>query len=96
MGGKGGACCKTSGGETSASRVEAVLSVDERGQMILPKDLRRRAGIAPGDKLAVVSHEREGEVCCVTLIKVDSLNEMVRGVLGPMMRDIVMWEVGDG
>lgn len=75
--------------EEAASRVESVLSVDERGQMILPKDLRTRAGIGPGDKLAVVSHERDGEVCCITLIKVESLTEMVRGFLGPMMKDII-------
>lgn len=75
-----------------ASTVEAVLSVDERGQMILPKDLRRRAGIGAGDKLAIVSHERDGEVCCITLIKVESLNEMVKGVLGPVMKDVLAQE----
>jgi AbrB family looped-hinge helix DNA binding protein len=42
------ACCA---GPTS--RVESVLTIDERGQMVLPKDLRGRAGIKPGDKLAV-------------------------------------------
>ncbi len=85
------ACCEPQPG--SACRVESVLSVDERGQMVLPKDLRRRAGIGPGDKVAVVSYERDGEVCCISLIKVESLNEMVRSVLGPMMSDIV---VGQG
>lgn len=88
MGRKDTGCCDPSR-EEAASRVEAVLSVDERGQMILPKDLRTRAGIGPGDKLAVVSHEKNGEVCCISLIRVESLNEMVRGVLGPMMKDIV-------
>ena len=85
---KEAACC-TPPREETTSKVESVLSVDERGQMILPKDLRTRAGIGPGDKLAVVSHERDGEVCCISLIKVESLTEMVRGVLGPMMKDII-------
>jgi len=88
MGKKDNACCETSQEETT-SRVESVLSIDERGQMILPKDLRVRAGIGPGDKLAVVSHEKDGEICCISLIKVDSLTEMVKGVLGPLMKDIV-------
>ncbi len=88
MGSKNDGCCAAPRGET-ASRVEAVMSVDERGQMILPKDLRTRAGIGPGDRLAVVSHERDGEVCCISLIRVESLTEMVRGVLGPMMKDII-------
>lgn len=78
------ACC----GEP-VSRVESVLSVDERGQMVLPKDLRTRAGIGPGDKVALVCHERDGEVCCITLIKVDKLNEMVKGLLGPVMKDVL-------
>lgn len=82
-------CCAPPGGE-STCRVESVLSVDERGQMVLPKELRNRAGIGPGDKVAVVSHEKDGEVCCITLIKVESLNEMVRGVLGPVMKGMVV------
>ncbi len=73
----------------SASRVESVASVDERGQLVLPKDLRTRAGIKPGDRLAVISHEKDGEVCCISLIKTESLDDMVRGVLGPVMRDII-------
>jgi len=30
------------------------------GQMVLPKDLRDRAGIKGGDKLAVIGWEKEG------------------------------------
>ncbi len=82
------ACCPPET-DVTASKVASVLSIDERGQMVLPKDLRKRAGIGPGDKLAVVTHERDGEVCCLTLIKVDSLTEMVKGVLGPLMKDII-------
>lgn len=82
-------CCAPPAGE-STCKVESVLSVDERGQMVLPKDLRKRAGIGPGDKVAVVSHEKDGEVCCITIIKVESLTEMVKDVLGPVMKDIVI------
>lgn len=73
----------------TTSKVESVLSVDERGQMVLPKELRKRAGIGPGDKLVAVSHESAGEVCCITLIKVASLNGMVKGMLGPLMKDLI-------
>ena len=41
-------CC------SPACRVEAILTVDERGQMVLPKDIRERAGIQPGGKLALI------------------------------------------
>jgi antitoxin PrlF len=64
--------------------VEAVLSVDERGQMVLPKDVRERAGIQTGEKLALISMEREGKVCCIALIRAGELSGMVRGILGPL------------
>ena len=70
-------------------RVEALVSVDERGQMVLPKELRERAGLRAGDKLAVVIWEQDGEVCCMSLVKTGQLTAMVRQVLGPMMEEIL-------
>ena len=68
--------------------VEAIVTVDERGQMVLPKDLREKADIKPGDKLAVISWEKDGATCCFTLIKADSLAGGIRDFLGPMMQDL--------
>lgn len=85
MPGKGKACCDS----PSECRVESILGIDERGQMVLPKDLRERAGIKSGDKFAVVSHMRNGEVCCITLMKAEALNEVVKDLLGPVMKDLV-------
>jgi antitoxin PrlF len=74
-----GNCCK----------VDAIVSVDERGQMVLPKDLRDKAGIKAGDKLAVVSmNDKEGKTCCLSLIKVESLTSMVKDMLGPVMDEV--------
>jgi AbrB family looped-hinge helix DNA binding protein len=67
--------------------VEAVLSVDDRGQMVLPKDVREKAGVRTGDKLALISWEREGRICCLALVKADSLSGMVKGILGPLMNE---------
>ncbi len=53
----------------SGCKVEAVLSIDERGQMVLPKDVREKAGIQNGEKLALISWERNGAVCCLALMK---------------------------
>ena len=64
--------------------VEAIINVDDRGQMVLPKDIRERAGIAPGDKLALVAWENEGRFCCMTLIKADELGGLVRHSLEPV------------
>ncbi len=69
-------------------RIESLVTVDERGQMVLPKELRDRADIRPGDKLAVVSWQKDGEICCFTLIKANSLEERVRDFLGPVLKVI--------
>lgn len=68
--------------------VEALVSVDERGQMVLPKDLRDRAGIKAGDKLAVITWQKDGGVCCITLIKAEGLGEMAKTFLQPLMQGI--------
>jgi AbrB family looped-hinge helix DNA binding protein len=68
--------------------VESIVSVDERGQMVLPKEIRERAKIRPGDKLAVVSMEKDGKICCLSLIRVKELEGMVKSVLGPVIDDI--------
>jgi AbrB family looped-hinge helix DNA binding protein len=77
------------GGALNCCQVEAMVSVDEKGQMVLPKTIRDKANIRPGDKLLLVGWEKEGEVCCITMIKAESLAGMVRGLLGPMMKDIM-------
>ena len=72
-------CCGPAAGE--AYRVEALVAVDERGQMVLPKDIRDRAGIAPGEKLALVARERDGKVCCLYLFKAEELLASVKDVV---------------
>jgi antitoxin PrlF len=67
--------------------LEAVLAIDDRGQMVLPKDVHERADIKPGDKLALFSWEKNGSICCLALMKAENMNRMVKDVLGPMMSD---------
>ena len=56
--------------------------------MVLPKDIRERAKIRAGDKLAVVSMEKDGKICCLSLIRVEELESMVKSMLGPVMNDV--------
>ncbi len=86
---KGASCCGPAGKSFAGCRVESLIAVDDRGQMVLPKDLRDRAGIKGGDKLALISWEKEGQVCCLSLIKVEEFSGMLKGVLGPLMGDLL-------
>jgi AbrB family looped-hinge helix DNA binding protein len=75
--------------EAGSCRVEAVVSVDDRGQMVLPKELRERAGIKPSDKLVAATWEKDGQVCCITLVKVEDMVSLLKDKLGPVMREIL-------
>lgn len=81
-------CCSSVDKGLTCCKVESVISVDERGQMILPKEIREKANIRPGDKLALVSWGEDGSIQCISLIKAADFAEMVKGMLGPMMKDI--------
>jgi len=87
--GENESCCAPADREISCCKVESVISIDDRGQMVLPKEIRDKANIRAGDKLAVISWEKDGEVCCISLIKVEDLTGMVKGMLGPVMKDIL-------
>jgi antitoxin PrlF len=74
--------------ETGCCKVESVIGIDDRGQIVLPKELRDKAKVKAGDKMAVMSWEKGGEVCCIVMIKADGLTKMVADMLGPIMKDI--------
>ena len=75
--------------DKSCCKVEALVSVDDRGQMVLPKDVRERANIRAGDKLAVTCWERDGKVCCISLTKAEELTKIVKDMLGPVIKEII-------
>jgi AbrB family looped-hinge helix DNA binding protein len=70
-------------------RVDALITIDGRGQIVLPKDVREKAKVRAGDKFAVISCEKEGEVCCIALIKAEEFSENIKGMLGPMMGELI-------
>lgn len=76
--------CETAG-EAASFSIESIITVDERGQMVLPKEVRARAGIRPGEKLVLVVWERKGEVCCMALIRTHTLQGLVKEILGPVL-----------
>jgi AbrB family looped-hinge helix DNA binding protein len=81
-------CCTPSSKDMSCCKVESVVSVDDRGQMVLPKEIRERANIKAGDKLAIISMEKGGKICCISLIKAGEFEDMVKNFLGPMMKEM--------
>jgi len=80
------------GCEGDTCRIDAVVSIDAKGQIVLPKDLREKAGIKPNDKLAVVACEKDGEVCCIMMLKAERLVGAVTKALGPLLKSVTKEE----
>jgi antitoxin PrlF len=77
-------CCGKRGGQVS-NQIEAIITIDERGQMVLPKDTRARAGIRAGDKLALVSWSKGDRVCCLSLIRAAEMADTIGEMLNSLM-----------
>ena len=70
-------------------QVDALITIDGRGQIVLPKEVREKAEVKAGDKFLLISYEANGKVCCLFLVKANDFSESVKGMLGPMMKDIM-------
>ena len=70
-------------------QIEAIINCDERGQIMLPKEIRKRLNINPGDKLALLNCTPEEGKLCLAIIKVDSLEELVKDYLTPVLKEII-------
>jgi AbrB family looped-hinge helix DNA binding protein len=73
-------------------RIDAVVTMDVKGQIVLPKDLREKANFKPNDKIAVVACEKEGVVCCIMMIKAERLADAVSKTLGPLLKGAIEQE----
>ena len=69
-------------------RIDAVISMDSKGQIVLPKDLREKANFKPNEKIAVVTCEKEGEICCIMMLKAEKLHGAVTKTLGPLLEAV--------
>ena len=80
-------CCKGSD-NLPCCQVEAVVSIDERGQMVLPKEIREKSNIKAGDKLALVKWNNTNDISFIALVKIEDLNKLVQQMLGPALKEI--------
>ncbi len=78
--------------DSDTCRIDAIVTMDSKGQIVLPKDLREKANFKPSDKIAVVASEKNGEVCCIMLMKAEKLAGAVTKTLGPMLKGVTKQE----
>ena len=80
--------CQVVIADSGCCNIESLITIDERGQMVLPKGVRDKAKIRPGDKMAVVTWIKDGKTCCVSLIKADEFSKPLKDILEPMAKEI--------
>jgi len=68
----------------SECKIESIVTMDSKGQIVLPKDLRERMGFQPNQKIALIAFEQKQDLCCVLLIKAEKLGEAVTKTLSEM------------
>jgi AbrB family looped-hinge helix DNA binding protein len=81
-------CCDPNNLSTGCCRVESVVSVDSKGQILLPKEIREKLDIKTNDRLVIVSLGKSDQPSGIVLIKANYLGNMVRTFLGPIMKDL--------
>jgi len=81
-------CCGPSNLGSNCCKVEAVLTIDAKGQILLPKELRKNTNLQPGDKLIAVNMTANKDSSVIVLMKAENFGTMVKNFLGPVMSDI--------
>jgi AbrB family looped-hinge helix DNA binding protein len=74
--------------EEGCCNLIGLVTVDERGQLVLPKDLREKAEIKAGSKLAIMTSEKNGKICCFIMIKADDLADTLKKKFGPILNEL--------
>ena len=68
--------------------LEAIVSCDDRGQLVLPKDIRKKLEIAAGEKLALMQLSGEGERF-LAIVKAESLGDAIKGYMSPVVKGLI-------
>jgi AbrB family looped-hinge helix DNA binding protein len=76
-------------GSEGCCNIDAVVTIDAKGQIVLPKDIREKAELKPNDKLAVIGCEHDGVICCILMVKAEKLGGSISKVLSPMFKDVL-------
>ncbi|MBN2152563.1 MAG: AbrB/MazE/SpoVT family DNA-binding domain-containing protein [Candidatus Lokiarchaeota archaeon] len=80
-----GSCGCSTNPDDSALTLFSITKIDERGQIVIPKDVRDGLGWNKGEKIAIITRKNtEGKLCCVMLVHVDSLADYIKGFVSTL------------
>lgn len=53
--------------------LDAMVSIGKRGQIVIPKEIREKAHIKIGEKIAIITFGKEEKICLILLMKIEKL-----------------------
>ena len=72
-----GCSCLPLNENTGSCYVEAIISMDDRGQIVIPKNIRDKLGLTSSDKLVLISWTKNNKVESVSIMRNDVFSEIV-------------------
>ncbi|MBY8999534.1 MAG: AbrB/MazE/SpoVT family DNA-binding domain-containing protein [Candidatus Heimdallarchaeota archaeon] len=82
-------CCSSNSDVLGCCHVEGIAQMDRKGQIVLPKSLRDEMGLQEKDKLIVIGMRDKGKIASISLIKANKMDNMVKIMLKPVMKEIL-------
>ncbi len=72
-----GCSCHPLNGNMGSCCVEAILSIDDRGQIVIPKNVRDKLGLKSSEKLVLISWTKSNKVESVSIMRNDVFSEII-------------------
>jgi len=69
--------CKTSMKSMKDRKIEDIVKVSPKGQIVIPKEIRRRLGISGREKLLVMSRDKEILIRKLEKVSIEEMGEKV-------------------
>ncbi|NMC07937.1 MAG: AbrB/MazE/SpoVT family DNA-binding domain-containing protein [Candidatus Lokiarchaeota archaeon] len=85
MSSKPGSCGCTTAPNEGKNSLFAVTKIDDRGQIVIPKEIRDSLGWNKNERIAMLTRKNaEGKACCVMLVHVDSFEDSIKEFVGKL------------
>ncbi len=62
-------------------KIEDIVKVSPKGQIVIPKEIRKRLGVSAGERLLVMSEDKEILIKKLEKMSIEEIGEKVEGVV---------------
>jgi len=64
----------------TSKKFEDIVKVSPKGQIVIPKDIRKKFGVSPGQKLLIMSKEKEILIKKLDMPSIEDISEKLEKV----------------